>query len=131
MESDPPSLMINEVNNEDDNEVNDTSDCSICIDDNPEACDTCIAISEKYEYTWEDYSTFNNCRSGDCKECIQHMLVGHGYCVVCFQKDCMGHSTILSKCQKCDSPYECVCDMLISHGHCPECLYEGGECICK
>lgn len=104
-----------------------------CICDENYNCRQCREFEENcvcYTYNWEDYDMFNNCRQEDCKECICNLLIKNGYCVECFQKDCI-HRKNTESCNKCDSPYECVCDILIAHGHCSECLYYGDDCQCE
>lgn len=144
---DPPSVILSTVDNEIDNidnignignvsvieipnseslsEVH-ASDCSTCVetDNISNECD------EDEEYVWEDYSKYNNCRTGDCTECIQQLLVSGGHYDTSFQQEHTSDSAG-QRCDKCESAYECVCDMLIAHGHCSTCLYQGGDCVCS
>jgi len=84
------------------------------------------------EYQWEEYGQFNNCRTGDCRECVGRHIERSGYCPWCYKKECVcvkvespeppQEITTLDKCDKCDKcdardAVHCICEMLEMHGY--------------
>jgi len=119
---DPPTLNINDDQKQDDYNDDACSSCEAteyCVCDwliDLGHCQDCLYLPDVckcHTYEWEDYGKFNNCRSGDCKECLRELLSKDGYCMNCFKQECTCNT-----CKTCESPYDCVCEFLVAHGHC-------------
>jgi len=86
-------------------------------------CSDCLyVVCRCDEYEWEDYSRFNNCMTGDCKECTGLQLQRGGFCPMCYEKECMCDTVpanVVSEftgCTVCESTH-CICEMLDMHGY--------------